>query len=1043
MNNNIRNKLKMGPSLLLVVAMLIVGLGQGYIALAAPGGAPASAPQAAIDNPAACTVVVGSVTCDLYATTGTLTMPDGITTVPIWGYSDTSTGPAQLPGPTIIATEGDSVSITLHNELAEDTALLFPGQAMIPDLVGVPTFDGVTVQSKTYIFTAANPGTYLYEAGLLPDAARQVAMGMFGALVVRPASDPNHAYDATSAFDDEALLVLSEIDPALNANPATFDMRDFSPQYRLINGKAYPETAEIPTAAGNKVLLRYVNAGIQQHTMGLLGVDQELIARDGSLRPYPQRELTESIGPGRTADAIVTVPSPAPAGGAKYALYDASMLLHNNGVGFGGMLTFLTVTDGASPTTGPTTSAMMLAPNPTDGSVDVTLSATISGDLNITAAEYFVDTQGVAGTGNVMTASDGTFDSTTEGVVATITIADLALLSHGDHTIYVHGSDGIWGAFNFAVLSLDKIGPATSGITLAPNPSDGSLDVSVSATGNDSASGNSNIAAAEYFIDTTGAYGTGTPMTVNVAAPIASLAGTIDAATMVGLAEGAHTVSVHSMDAFGQWGDFAEATLAVDQTGPDTSNVVADPNPNNGSTPYNPTVFAVRVDATLSDPLSPDVNSTILRAEGFINGIGADGSGFPLSPRDGLFNEAVEDAYVYIPLSTIGTLGVGTHQIYVHGQDASGNWGATAFVDFVIEVDIPTVTGVTVTPNTTDGTVLVALTATASDPSSDIDLAEWFAGADPGTGNGAPMSVTANGAVWDLAATIDANGWAPGNYQINVRVRDTAGNWSPTAFTTLTVTAGPPTAPELLYFSTFGSGTVLGAGGPYDDADVYVWDGALFSRVFNARTGGANLLPSNADIDGLAYDPLAGPVGGLYYISFNRNGGTNVPGVGVVQDEDVVTYNPEDNEWQLYFAGVDVCDGMDATNGHDIDALDIVNGVTYFSTAGNAAVSGAPDPYDDADIYSIDPVLGCIRVLDASTTGLDGTADIDGLTVVDDNTFYISFDLDAGTFVPGLGLVPDESVVLYDAGAWSLYFDGTGQGLGDSNDQDLDALDVQ
>jgi FtsP/CotA-like multicopper oxidase with cupredoxin domain len=731
MNNNIRNKLKMGAPLLLVVAMLAVGLGQGFVALAAPGGVPASAPQAAIDNPATCTVAAGSVTCNLYATTGTLTLPGGAT-VDIWGYSDTAGGQAQLPGPTIIATEGDVVTINLTNNLAEDSALIFPGQALIPDLTGAAANGG----TQTYIFTASNPGTYLYEAGLLPDAARQVAMGLFGALVVRPLSGANHAYDASSVFVDEALLVLSEIDPDLNANPAGFDMRDFVPQYRLINGKAYPQTADIPTAAGNSVLLRYVNAGIQQHTMGILGMGQELIARDANLRPYPQRELAESIGPGRTADAIVTVPASAGTlGETHFALYDASLLLHNNGAGFGGMLTFLTVTDGTPPATGPTTNLMALSPNPADGSVDVTLSATISGPSTITAAEYFVDATGAEGTGCTMTVGANTGSVSVSATIpaavgATPPCADLATLAHGDHTVYVHGSDGTWGAFNFATLSLDKLGPATTGITLAPNPSDGSLDVAVSATGN------SDITAAEYFIGAPGADGTGTAMTVNVVAPIASLAGTIDAATMAGLAEGAHTVSVHSMDEFGQWGGFAEVTLAVDQTGPDTSNVVADPNPNNGSTPYNPTVFAVRVDATLSDPMSPDVNSTIQRAEGFINTVGADGTGFPLSPSDGLFNEAVEDAYVYIPLSTIGTLGVGTHQIYVHAQDASGNWGATAFVDFVIETDIPTVTGVTVTPNTTDGTVLVALTASASDPSSGIDQAEWFAGPDPGTGNG-------------------------------------------------------------------------------------------------------------------------------------------------------------------------------------------------------------------------------------------------------------------------------------------------------------------
>ena len=1047
MINNKRSFIRMGGLVLvLVIAMTVLVSMAGAAFTTAPRQAPLNAPQAAIDNPVTCTA---ADPCDLYATTGMLSLPGGAT-VDIWGYSDTAAGAAQLPGPTIIATEGDVVTVNLTNNLAEDSALIFPGQAMIPDLTGAAASGGTT----TYTFTASNPGTYLYEAGLLPNAARQVAMGMYGALIVHPddgTGSPltNQAYDDIStAYDVEALLVLSEIDPDLNANPATFDMRDFWPQYRLINGKAYPETAEIPTAAGNRVLLRYVNAGIQQHAMGILGMDQELIARDGSLRPYPQRVLTESIGPGRTADAILTVPDPAPAGGAKYALYDASLLLHNNGAGFGGMLTFLTVTDGTAPDTGPTTDAVALAPNPTDGSVDVTLSATISGAANITGAEYFVNAVGIDGGGIAMTAVDGAFDSTAESVTATITIADLALLLSGDHTFYVHGIDSTWGAINFAVLHLDKLGPATTGISLAPNPSDGSLDVSVSATGNDTATGNSDIAAAEFFIGTPGGDGSGKPMAVNVTAPIASLDGSIDAATMGALLEGAHTVSVHSMDSFNQWGDYAEATLAVDQTGPDTSNVVADPNPNNGSQPYSPTVFAVRVDATLSDPLSPDVNSNIAQAEGFITPIVdmADyGTGFPLSPRDGLFDETVEDAYVYIPLSTISMLGVGSHNIWVHGQDASGNWGDPVATILVIETDIPTVSGVTVTPNTTDGTVPVALTATASDPSSVIDSAEWFTGADPGTGNGTPMTVTANGAVWALAATIDANGWVAGDYTISVRARDAAGSWSATDSAILTVTEGPPpTAPDLLYFSTAGSAAIPGVPGPNDDADVYLWDSGLaaFSRVFDGTAQGG--LPGNTDIDGLAFE------GGLFYISFNRNGGTNVPGVGVVEDEDVVTYNPEDQQWELAFAGVDVCDGMDASNGHDIDAFDVVDGVVYFSTEGDAPISGLAGPFDDADIYIVDPVLGCSRVFDANSNpvGLPGIANIDGLTVVDGDTFYMSFDQD-GISVPLIGIVQDEDVVLYDAGAldpldlWSLHFDGSAQGLGASNNQDLDAIDVQ
>ena len=80
---------------------------------------------------------------------------------------------------------------------------------------------------------------------------------------------------ASSAYNDEATLVLSEIDPALNnsATPATFDLRNYAPRYFLVNGKASPATAPIVSTAGagNKVLLRYANAGLNSHSMGILG----------------------------------------------------------------------------------------------------------------------------------------------------------------------------------------------------------------------------------------------------------------------------------------------------------------------------------------------------------------------------------------------------------------------------------------------------------------------------------------------------------------------------------------------------------------------------------------------------------------------------------------------------------------------------------------------------------------------------------------------------------------------------------------------------
>ncbi len=79
-------------------------------------------------------------------------------------------GDAEPGGPDpASSTQGDTVQITLHNQLGagRQTALLFQGQAMVPDLTGVPP---AAARSPTPS-PPSRPGTYLYEAGLLPNAA--------------------------------------------------------------------------------------------------------------------------------------------------------------------------------------------------------------------------------------------------------------------------------------------------------------------------------------------------------------------------------------------------------------------------------------------------------------------------------------------------------------------------------------------------------------------------------------------------------------------------------------------------------------------------------------------------------------------------------------------------------------------------------------------------------------------------------------------------------------------------------------------------------
>ena len=418
----------------------------------------------------------GGSDIDLYAVTGTTSLPGLASSVPVWGYNTINAPVSQPGGPVLEVNQGDVITITLHNELSEQTALLLQGQSMAPDLVGALPGGG----TQTYTFTADKPGTFLYEAGLLPNAQHQVAMGLYGALIVHP-SNPSQAYGIGTEFDAEKVLVLSELDTALNnsANPASFDMRMYNPTYFLINGKSYPNTDPINVTADDIVLLRYVNAGLQAHAMSTLGLSQSIIAQDGSPYQYPHTVVSETIATGQTLDTLVTIP----ATGTQFPVYDASLYLRNNTgggtfAGLGGMLAMLTtgtVTPGD--TAGPIAAALGLAPNPADGSVDVAVSATISdastGNSTVTAAEYYIDN--TAGSPTAMTGTG----SVTVSVAGTITISQLAALAAGPHTIYVRGQDsaGNWGSFETITLTMQTVAPglntlrfSTSGTT-ASGPS--------------------------------------------------------------------------------------------------------------------------------------------------------------------------------------------------------------------------------------------------------------------------------------------------------------------------------------------------------------------------------------------------------------------------------------------------------------------------------------------------------------------------------------------------------------------------------------------
>jgi FtsP/CotA-like multicopper oxidase with cupredoxin domain len=282
------------------------------------------------------------VSINLCANDGTATLT-GSVTVPIWGFvlatpGDCATATATLPGPVLDVNAGDVVTITLTNELPS-------GHTLDLEIPGVSLDPGPTDGSAPITFTASKPGTYLYQSG--GDAGRQEAMGLYGALIVRPLTGGQAYDDASTAYDVEAPLVLSQVDPAFNADPDGFNMLDYLATYWLINGKAYPDTAPVAASAGDLVLLRYVNAGYDNTSMSLLGMHQRVLARDAYLLNNPFSADAETIPAGATEDAIATVPSFSPPSSNGFPLFNRNLHVTNGSTDTsdyatpGGMLTFI------------------------------------------------------------------------------------------------------------------------------------------------------------------------------------------------------------------------------------------------------------------------------------------------------------------------------------------------------------------------------------------------------------------------------------------------------------------------------------------------------------------------------------------------------------------------------------------------------------------------------------------------------------------------------------------------------------------------------
>jgi FtsP/CotA-like multicopper oxidase with cupredoxin domain len=232
------------------------------------------------------------------------TLVDG-TELPVWQYRAlNAVGPGRL-GAGFVVRQGEPVNISLYNDLELEVNLVISG--VLEDTA--PIAPG---SSNTYSFMAPAAGTYLFLDGANGDLGR--AMGLAGPMVVIPAGDGNRLFEGGPEFDRQYTLVLNETDDRINRAVAineAVDLAYYEPNFFFVNGLSYPNTSTdektlISMNVGDRVALRFINAGLITNPMHFHGYHVEVVSRNRRLEAAVVEKDTVPVGVDECVDVILT-----------------------------------------------------------------------------------------------------------------------------------------------------------------------------------------------------------------------------------------------------------------------------------------------------------------------------------------------------------------------------------------------------------------------------------------------------------------------------------------------------------------------------------------------------------------------------------------------------------------------------------------------------------------------------------------------------------------------------------------------------------------
>ncbi len=258
----------------------------------------------------------------------------------------------QIPGPELRVNRGDKVRVVFKNKTELNHTIHWHGMHVPWRMDGVPYVTQMPVmpgQEFIYEFTAEPYGTHFYHCHW--GTVLHMQAGMFGSIIMEDKDDPikkkfpynreytliysahdvnfmRHELNAmlermkervylmkNGRFDKERFALfdsLGEFEEAVrNGYQPPYVVNRRAPSelpeanWFTVNGKSYPYTPNLFIKEGEKIRVRLINAGNEEHYLHLHGHDFWLVCDDGLPIPLPRQMNTLRLSPGKTLDIII------------------------------------------------------------------------------------------------------------------------------------------------------------------------------------------------------------------------------------------------------------------------------------------------------------------------------------------------------------------------------------------------------------------------------------------------------------------------------------------------------------------------------------------------------------------------------------------------------------------------------------------------------------------------------------------------------------------------------------------------------------------